>query len=99
MVQLADWTVSPPPLDTSFTPIANATQDQAISDPRFPGLQITLPAGVRITGWDGVVKTRIAVERIMPEHLPVPTPPFPMREAYQMYFGTPMGGIRVHRSR
>jgi RHS repeat-associated protein len=29
----------------------------------------------------------------MPDKLPVSAPPFPMREAYQLYFGTPMGGI------
>jgi len=93
VIILADWVINPPPSDEKFTAINNATQEQVITDPRFPGLKVTLPAGVSITGWDGVTKTRIAVERIAPEDLPVPTPPFRMREAYQMYFGTPMGGI------
>ena len=90
---IPDWTINPPPSDDKFVAIANATQDQSIRDARFPGLEIKLPAGVTITGWDGVVKSRIAVERIMPDKLPVSAPPFPMREAYQLYFGTPMGGI------
>lgn len=90
---LADFTINPPPSDDKFTTINNATQAQTITDPRYPGLEIKLPAGVTITGWDGVLKTRIAVERITPDRLPVSTPPFPMREAYQLYFGTPMGGI------
>ena len=90
---LPDWTINPPPTADKFVPIANATQSQAITDARFPGLEITLPAGVTITGYDGVVKSRIAVEKIMPDKLPVSAPPFPMREAYQLYFGTPMGGI------
>ncbi len=90
---LPDWTISPPPTADKFVTIANAAQDQVITDARFPGLAITLPAGVTITGYDGVVKSRIAVERIMPDKLPVSSPPFPMREAYQLYFGTPMGGI------
>jgi RHS repeat-associated protein len=93
VVTLSDWVINAPPADDKFTAISNASQAQVITDARFPGLSITLPAGVSITGWDGVTKTRIAVERIAPENLPVPTPPFPMREAYQMYFGTPMGGI------
>lgn len=88
-----DWVINPPPSDDKFKQIANATQDQAITDDRFPGFAITLPAGVSITGWDGVKKTRIAVERIEPDKLPVGSPPFPMKEAYQLYFGTPMGGI------
>lgn len=90
---IPDWTINPPPSDDKFVQISNATQTQSIKDERFPGLEIKLPAGVTITGWDGVVKSRIAIERIMPDKLPVSAPPFPMREAYQLYFGTPMGGI------
>lgn len=93
LVSLPDWVINPPPTEEKFTPISNTTQDQAITDSRFPGLEIKLPAGVTITGWDGVNKTRVAVERITPDKLPVVTPPFPMKEAYQLYFGTPMGGI------
>ncbi len=90
---IADWTINPPPSADKFVPISNATQTQIVSDPRFPGLEIKLPAGVSIIGWDGVPKTRIAVEKIMPDKLPVTAPPVPIREAYQLYFGTPMGGI------
>ncbi len=90
---LPDWTINPPPPNERFTPINNATQTQVITDPRFPGLEIKLPAGVQIIGWEGVPKTRIAVEKIMPDKLPVSAPPFPMREAYQLYFGSPMGGL------
>ncbi len=90
---LPDWTIAPPPPDERFTPIANATQDQKITDARFPGLEITLPAGVTITGWDNVRKTRIAVERHDPDKLSVSPPPLYARSTYQLYFGTPMGGI------
>ncbi|MES2536132.1 MAG: RHS repeat-associated core domain-containing protein [Pseudomonadota bacterium] len=93
LVSLPDWVINPPPADDKFAAISNATQDQAVTDERYPGLAITLPAGVSITGWDGVKKTRLAVERITPDKLPVTAPPFPMKEAYQLYFGTPMGGI------
>jgi RHS repeat-associated protein len=93
IVVIPDWTINPPPPDERFKPINNATQTQVVTDARFPGLEIRLPAGVTITGWDGVVKTRIAVERIMPDKLPVTPPPVPIREAYQLYFGTPMGGV------
>jgi RHS repeat-associated protein len=85
--------ITPPPPDARFTLIDNASRDQVITEPRFPGLAITLPAGTTITGWDGRLKTRIAVERLEPDRLPVPPPPGPTRSLYQIFFGTPMGGI------
>ncbi len=85
--------ITPPPPPERFTPINNATADQVITDPRFPGVEITLPAGVTITGWDGIQKTQMAIERLSPDKLPVPSPPGPTRSAYQLYFGTPMGGV------
>ena len=90
---LEDWVINPPPSDDKFRPIANAAQEQRITDERFPGFEVVLPAGATITGWDGVRKTRIAVERVTPDKLPVSAPPFAMKEAYQLYFGTPMGGV------
>ncbi len=90
---LPDWTINPPPSNDQFTPIANATQQQVITDERFPGLEIRLPAGASIIGWDNVPKTRIAVEKIDIRELPVPAPPTPTGAAYQLYFGTPMGGV------
>ena len=93
VLTMADWVINPPPTDEQFKPISNATQDQQITDDRYPGFAVTMPAGVSIVGWDGVKKTRIAVERIYPDKLPVGAPPFAMKEAYQLYFGSPMGGI------
>jgi RHS repeat-associated protein len=93
LLTMSDWVINPPPADDKFKAINNSSQDQAVTDERYPGFAVVLPAGVTITGWDGVKKTRIAVERIDPDKLPVGPPPFPMKEAYQLYFGTPMGGI------
>jgi RHS repeat-associated protein len=90
---IADWTINPPPTADKFVPIANAAQEQVVTDPRFPGLEVRLPAGTTITGYDGVVKTRIAIEKVELTKLPVTAPPTPTGAAYQMYFGTPMGGI------
>jgi RHS repeat-associated protein len=91
--QLAPFRITPPPPPERFAPIANAGAAQIITDPRFPGASVTLPAGVTITGWDGTVKTRIALERLSPEALPVPPPPGVTRSLYQVFFGTPMGGL------
>lgn len=93
MIVLKDFVIAPPPEAPTFTPINNATQDQKITDARFPGLEITLPAGAEIVGWDGVKKTQIAVEKREISELPVVPPPVPTGGAFQLYFGTPMGGI------
>lgn len=93
MILLKDFVIAPPPEAQTFTPINNATQDQRVTDPRFPGLEIVLPAGAEIVGWDGVKKTQIAVEKREMSELPVVSPPVPTGAAYQLYFGTPMGGV------
>lgn len=90
---LPDWTVNPPPTDDKFTPFVESSQDQIITDPRYPGLEIKIPAGVSIVGWDGVKKNRMAVERLEPDRLPVTPPPIATKSVYQLYFGTAMGGI------
>jgi hypothetical protein len=91
--RLEPFRIAPPPPPERFTPIQNATQDQVITDPRFPGASFTLPAGVTITGWDSQPKTQMAIERLSPDALPVPPPPGFTRSVYQPSFGTPMGGL------
>jgi RHS repeat-associated protein len=90
------WLMPAPPTD-QFTAINNAAADQVFTDPRFPGLSLTLPAGVRIIGWDNTVKTAIALERLDLDRLSVPPPPVPARSVYKPFFMTaagpsPMGG-------
>jgi RHS repeat-associated protein len=93
VTQLAPFRITPPPPPERFTLIDNAAADQVVTDARFPGLSLTLPRGVSIIGWDGTAKTRIALERLTPDRLPVPPPPGFTRSLYQVYFGTPMGGL------
>jgi RHS repeat-associated protein len=93
LTTLPPFRLTPPPPPERFTPIANGAQDQLITDPRFPGFALTLPAGVTITGWDGTVKTQVAIDRLTPDRLPVPAPPFATEALYQIFFGTPMGGV------
>ncbi|HQT31808.1 MAG TPA: hypothetical protein PLL61_11400, partial [Thiobacillus sp.] len=49
-----------------------------------------------ITGWDGVVKTSMAIERIQSDKMGVPMPPVPTKGHYQLYFGTPICSIPSH---
>ncbi len=90
---LPPFRITAPPPPERFTPIANATTTQVITDPQYPGLALTLPAGVTITGWDGVVKTQIALGRVDADRLPVLPPPGGAKSFYQVFFGTPMGGV------
>lgn len=89
---LPPFYIMPQPPPERFTPISNATAFQVITDARVPGASMTLPAGMRIIGWDGVPKTKIAIERLELDKLGVPLPPVPVRSVYQPFFGTPMGG-------
>ena len=61
--------ITPPPPTERFTPINNAGGNQVITDSRYPGVEFTLPAGVTITGWDGNLKNKIAIERLSPDQL------------------------------
>src|SRR5439155_14778976 len=65
-MQLVPLRITPPPPPERFVPINNAAAAQVITDPRFPGASITLPAGVTITGWDGTPKTNVALEMLSP---------------------------------
>ena len=85
--------ITPPPPPEEFVAIDNAARDQVITDDRLPGFALTLPAGTSIIGWDGTPKTRIAVGRLTRDALPVPPPDFAARSFYQVFFGTPMGGL------
>jgi RHS repeat-associated protein len=91
---MEDWTIAPPPPAERFSTLQiNSPVEQIITDPRYPGLQIRIPPNTNIVGWDGVPKSRLAVERLDPDKLPVAAPPIKTKSVYQLYFGTPMGGI------
>jgi RHS repeat-associated protein len=85
--------ITPPPPSERFVAIDNGGRDQLVTDARFRGFALTLPAGTAILGWDGVPKQRIAVERLTADALPIPPPEFRARVFYQIFFGTPMGGL------
>ncbi|WP_374692545.1 PKD domain-containing protein [Accumulibacter sp.] len=94
---LSDWTLQPPPRDELFTPLlANHSVDQVIANPEVPGLSVRVPAGVTIEGWDGVVKSRMAIERVAPDKLPTEPAPNGARSYYRISFGTPMGGVPIN---
>ena len=56
-------------------------------------MEVKLPAGVTIIGYDGAPKSRIAIEKREVDRLGVTPSPALVGSAYQLYFGTPMRGI------
>ncbi|MCB1905459.1 MAG: IPT/TIG domain-containing protein [Gammaproteobacteria bacterium] len=94
MSRFDDWVLRHQPPDERFTPIVSGSpQEQVITDPRYPGLEVRLAPGTSIVGWDGVPKTRMAIERIEPDRLPVDPPLVGANSYFQLFFGTPMGGV------
>ena len=83
---LPPFYLTPDPPLAQFTPITNATSAQVITDARFPGYSMTLPAGVSIIGWDGLVKTGVAVEEVPLDRLGVPMPPRSGGAVYQAFW-------------
>lgn len=77
---------TPAPPVTQFMPITNSTGSQVIADARYPGYSMTLPAGVSIIGWDGLVKTGIAIEEVALDRLGVPMPPRTGGAVYKAFF-------------
>ena len=88
-----DWTIAPPPADDKFTVLAaNSPTDQIIRDARYPGLEIKIPACTTIIGWDGVAKSRLAVERLEADKPLVSSPPLYTRWVYRVAgFGGAIG--------
>jgi hypothetical protein len=66
------------------------------TNPETPGLSVRVPAGVTIQGWDGVIKSRMAVERVAPDKLPTEAAPNGAKSYYRISFGTPMGGVPLN---
>src|SRR2546425_698800 len=74
--------------------ISNSSVQRAVTDPSIPGFQMTIPAGVTITGWDGQPNTQVSVRQVPIDRIPLP--PLPGDRvgvsAYMDYFGKPGGG-------
>ena len=79
---------------TGLTNIANSAVQRIVTDPTIPGLQMILPAGTTITGWDGQLNNQISVRQVPLDRIPIP--PLPGDRvgvsAYMDYFGKPGGG-------
>jgi len=78
----------------NFTPI-NPAKETRVEDPEIPGLQMRIPPGVDIIGWDGEVNTKVSARKVPIDALPVPpTPPqVQARSVYMFYFDKQGGGV------
>ncbi len=66
-----------------------------MTQPDVPGFQMTIPAGVTITGWDGQPNTQVSIRRFVATDR-TPIPPLPADRyspsGYMYYFGKQGGG-------
>ncbi len=79
---------------TGFVDISNSAVDRVVTDPSIPGLQLTIPAGVTVTGWDGQPNTQVSVRSVPLDRIPLPhpDPPIAARSVYFLYFNKVGGG-------
>ncbi len=79
---------------TGLVDISNSSVQRVVTQPELPGFQMTIPAGVTITGWDGQPNTQVSIRRVAIDRNPLP--PFPADRyspiGYMYYFGKPGGG-------
>ncbi len=71
----------------------NPAKETLLTDPDFPGFELKIPKGVKITGWDKQPNSRISVRAVPPDRPPVkPLPPNAFARTAICYFNKIGGG-------
>jgi RHS repeat-associated protein len=80
--------------DRNFKEI-NPHTETVLTDAEHPGVEMRIPKGVKITGWDGKANERVSIRTLAPDRLPVrPLPDHSKaRSVYMFYFDKIGGGI------
>jgi hypothetical protein len=75
-------------------PLINRGGDLIVTDKGHPGVELKIPKGVNIIGWDGRPNMKVSVRTVPTDRLPVK--PLPdnskIRTVYMFYFGKTGGG-------
>ena len=79
---------------TGLVDVSQPAAPRVVTDPGVPGFQMTIPAGVTITGWDGQPNTQVSIRPVPVDRSPLPPFPSGITTAliYMDYFGKPGGG-------
>ena len=79
---------------TGLVDISNGSVQRIVTDPSLPGLEMRVPAGVTITGWDGQPNTQVSLRKVPLDRNPLPPLPADrvVSSLYMYYFGKPGGG-------
>jgi len=64
-----------PPIDTQFEVEVVPGQNTVASNPRLPGLQMTIPAGANLRNRDGSPVARVSITPLAIDRTPAPLPP------------------------
>ncbi len=80
---------------TGLVDISNSGIQRVVTQDDIPGFQMTIPAGVTITGWDGQPNTQVSIRRFAAADRTA-IPPLPAGlyspSGYMFYFGKQGGG-------
>ncbi len=79
---------------TGLVDISNSSVQRVVTQDDLPGYQMTVPAGVTITGWDGQPNAQVSIRKVPADRAPLP--PFPADRysptLFMYYFGKAGGG-------
>src|SRR5262249_17056881 len=64
-----------PPIDTQYEVEVVPGQNTVASNPRVPGLQMTIPAGANLRNRDGSPVSRVSITPLAIDRTPAPLPP------------------------
>jgi len=63
-----------PAIDTQYETVVNPNATTMVSNPRVPGLQMTIPAGANLTNRDGTPVSTVSITPVPPDKAPAPLP-------------------------
>jgi RHS repeat-associated protein len=63
-----------PPIDTQYDTVVNPNAPTVVTNPTVPGLQMTIPAGAKLTNLDGTPVSTVSITPVAIDRTPAPLP-------------------------
>jgi RHS repeat-associated protein len=78
-----------PPIDTQYDTVVNPNAPTVVTNPTVPGLQMTIPAGAKLTNLDGTPVSTVSITPVAVDRTPAP---LPSNVSMQLVFTSQPGG-------